>query len=218
MDDGRELLRNYDLFIFDWDGTLCEMQIVLKANEWLKRRLHTWNKDTKIKEIEANRKMLKRVVEINETKNEIMVWVFEALTFFYRPRLHRNVIELVQLLKKRGKRIAILSNGNSSRLTKELEKTGLSWAFNIVTSAKDIGALKPDPRGIRSIAATLHVKPSKVIYFGDMIDDILTADLAKVDSCAVADGFDSYSKLKSAGPSYIFRSMEEIYRSMKKVG
>jgi HAD superfamily hydrolase (TIGR01549 family) len=212
---GKELLKDYDLFIFDWDGTLCEMQVVLRANEWFKRRIHTWNRESKIKEVELNRKQLKRAVEIDETKNEILVSVFEALTLFYKPRLHRNTIELLKLLKKRGKKIAILSNGNSSRLTKELEKTGLSWVFDVVMSAKDSGVMKPDPRGIKIIGSKLKVNTSRILYFGDMIDDVLTADLAKVDSCALANGFDSHTKLKSVHPTYLFKSVEELYNQIR---
>ena len=48
-----------------------------------------------------------------------------------------------------------------------------------------------------------------------MIDDVLTADLAKVDSCAVSDGFDSHAKLKSAGPKYLFRSLEEMLLKLR---
>ena len=29
------------------------MQAVLRANEWLKRRLHTWNRAARIKEMES---------------------------------------------------------------------------------------------------------------------------------------------------------------------
>ncbi len=210
-----ELLRNYDLFIFDWDGTLCEMQAVLRANEWFKRRLHTWNRSAKIKEMEANKKDLKRAVEIEESKNEVLVWLFELLSVLYKPRLHRDVIALVKLLRKRHKKIAILSNGNSSRLTKELERTGLSWHFDVVMSAADIGAMKPDPRGVKVICSRMGVKLSRALYLGDMIDDILTADLAKVDACAISDGFDSHAKLKSAGPKYLFKSMSELYSKLQ---
>jgi hypothetical protein len=35
-----------------------------------------------------------------------------------------------------------------------------------------------------------------------------------VKSCAVANGFDSYHKLKSIHPDYIFRSIEELNRSL----
>jgi len=49
-----------------------------------------------------------------------------------------------------------------------------------------------------------------------MIDDILTADLAKVDSCAVSNGFDSHAKLKSAKPTYLFESVEGIFSQMAR--
>lgn len=216
MKNGKALLKNYDLFIFDWDGTLCEMRIVLRANENLKRALRTWNGVAKTKEMESHpRKELKREIRIEETKNELLAILFESFTHVYKPRLHRNAIELLMLLKKRRKKVAILSNGNSSRLSKDLEKMGIRKYFDLVVSAKDIGAMKPDPRGIRMIISKLRSKPVRTLYFGDMIDDILTADLARVDSCAISDGFDSHAKLKSSKPTYLFRSVEEIFSEMR---
>ena len=217
MKNGKVLLRNYDLFIFDWDGTLCEMRTVLRANENLKRALKTWNREARIKEMESRpRNRLKRDIQIEETKNELLAILFESFAHLYRPRLHRNAMELLMLLKKRRKKVAILSNGNSSRLSKDLDKMGIRKYFDLVVSAKDIGATKPDPRGIRIIISKLKATPSRTLYFGDMIDDILTADLAKVDSCAVSNGFDSHAKLKSAKPTYLFESVEGIFSQMAR--
>jgi HAD superfamily hydrolase (TIGR01549 family) len=209
------MLKNYDLFIFDWDGTLSEMQAVLRGNESFKRLLKTWNKSARIKEMEANRRELKKEIEIEESKNRLLAAIFEVLTALYRPRLHRNALELLMLLKMSHKKVAILSNGNGNRLSKELEKMKIKKYFDLVVSAKDIGAVKPDPRGIKVIITRMKARSSRTIFFGDMIDDILTADLAKVDSCALSDGFDSHSKLKSANPTYLFRSVEELYLTMK---
>lgn len=208
-------LGSYDLFVFDWDGTICEMHSILRLNEMVNRALHTWNRESRIKEIESNRKELKREVEIEQTKNGMLAAIFEIVAVFYRPRLHRNSIELIRLLKKRGKKVAILSNGNGGRLSKELGKMGIRKEFDLVVSAKDIGAIKPDPRGLKLVASRLRTPKSRTLYIGDMIDDVLTADLAGVDSCAVSDGFDSHAKLESAGPKYLFRSLAEFYASIK---
>ena len=216
MEDGKILLKRYDLFIFDWDGTLSEMHSVLKANEWIKRKLRTWDRAARIKELESRQKdILRREIRVEETKNAVLASIFEALSVVYRPRLHRNTTELLALLKRRGKKVAILSNGNSSRLSKELERMAIRKYFDLVVSAKDIGAIKPDPRGLKAIMSRMGVKPSRTVFLGDMIDDVLTADLAKVDACAMADGFDSHEKLKSAGPRYIFRSVEEMFSQME---
>ncbi|MDE1865896.1 MAG: HAD family hydrolase [Candidatus Micrarchaeota archaeon] len=208
-------LNRYDLFIFDWDGTLCEMHSLLRLNEWIKRRLHTWNRTAKIKEIEANRKNLKSAIEIEQTKNEFLAIIFEAAAVFYKPRLHRNAVDLITLLRKKGKRVAILSNGNGGRLSKELGRMGIRDKFNLVVSAKDIGAIKPDPRGLNVVISRLRAKKSRTLYIGDMIDDVLTADLAGIDSCAVSNGFDSHEKLRSAGPTYLLRGLAEFYTKIQ---
>jgi HAD superfamily hydrolase (TIGR01509 family) len=210
------MLKNYDLFIFDWDGTLSEMHAVLRANEWLKRALGTWRRRANTRDIEADRGNLKRAIEVEETKNEMLAAIFEALSAFYRPRLHRDVASLLVLLKRRGKKVAMLSNGEGGRISNELKKMGIRKYFDIVVSAKDLGLIKPDPRGVRLITSRMKARPSRTLYLGDMIDDVLTADLAGVGSCAVSDGFDSHAKLKSAEPKYLFRSIEEMFLQMSR--
>ena len=215
MGKGGELLGKYDLFIFDWDGTLSEMQAVLRINEALKRALGTWKKGSRLREIEADRRGLKREIGVEETKNELLAVIFELLARAYRPRLHRDAVELLRFLKKRNKKVAMLSNGNGSRISGELRRMGIRDYFDIVVSAKDLGAIKPDPRGLKLIAKRMKARPSRTLYLGDMIDDIMTADLARVDSCALSNGFDSHAKLKSAGPTYLFRSLEELLQELR---
>jgi phosphoglycolate phosphatase-like HAD superfamily hydrolase len=91
---------------------------------------------------------------------------------------------------------------------------GMTNIFDIVVSAKDIGAIKPSPEGLMLIINNFGTKPRRTVYIGDMVDDIIAADLARVSSCGVACGFDSEHTLRSSNPNYLFKDMEHIFRVM----
>lgn len=208
------LLGKYDLFIFDWDGTLCRMKLVLRANEILKRTLHVWNEDSSIKDFKRLNYDLKKKLKSIEERNDLTTALFDVFMGLDKPTLHNDSLKLMERLKAKGKKIALFSNGGSYRIVKELGYLGLIGYFDIIVSARDLNAIKPNPTGVRYILSTLKVKQDRCLYMGDMIDDMLAAKLAHVHSCAVADGFDSYHKLKSIHPDYIFKSIEELYKSL----
>lgn len=209
-----KLSRDIDLFIFDWDGTLSSMRLTLRANEAIKRALGIWNQDSSIKDVSHMDYNLKRQLRGEERKLDTMTFLVEVFLRFSTPKLHNNSVKMLERLRSRDKRIAILSNGRSQRLIRDLKHTGVSKYFDSIVSARDIRAIKPNPTGIIAIMREFRAKPARTIYIGDMVDDVITAKLAHVHSCAIADGFDSYHTLKSSGPDYIFKSIEELSKAL----
>ncbi len=209
-----DLLGRYDLFIFDWDGTLNSMRTIMKVNESIKRKLHLWNRDSNMKNFRSMDYDLKKRIESEEKKNDILTYLFDVLLNLSRPKLHNNSLKTIKILRSSGKKVAIFSNGRSYRLIKELDYLGIANYFDTIVSARELNALKPNPTGLKLIINALKVKPGRCLYIGDMVDDIITAKLAHVDSCAIADGFDSYHKLRSVRPDYIFKSIEEMGKAL----
>ncbi len=210
MAAGKDLLKGHDLFVFDWDGTLNSMRITMRVNESLKRALGIWNTDSSIKDFGHVDYDLKKRLRSEERKNDLMTFLFDILLYLSRPKLHNDSMRLIQHLKSKGKKVAVFSNGRSRRVLREMRILGITNHFDIIVSARDLNALKPNPTGLKAILNSLKTKPERTVYVGDMVDDVITAKLAHVHSCAVAGGFDSYHRLKSINPDYIFRSIEEL--------
>ncbi len=211
-------ISSFELYLFDWDGTLNSMGVVHRSYENLQRAIKKWNKDSKLKDIEKSKKKLKEKAIEEERKNLLVAALFDVLLIFVRPKLHNDTIKLIQYLRDHGKKVAILSNGRGARLRKELKILGIEGMFDAVVSAKDIKAIKPDPYGIHYVARKLGCKTKDTLYIGDTSDDILTAFLAKVPSCAVANGFHSRRTLQSAQPDYIFSGLEEMLKALNAKG
>ncbi|HUY69990.1 MAG TPA: HAD-IA family hydrolase [Candidatus Baltobacteraceae bacterium] len=209
------LLNKYDAFIFDWDGTLNGMRFALRLNESVKHAFKMWNKDSAMKDFgKMNIDLRKKRLSGEVRKNSILVPLAEIPFYMSRPRLQSGTVGLLKRLKKADKYMAIVSNGNEHRLMRELELLGISDYFDIISSAKSLKAMKPNPSGIMAVVKTLGVGSRRSVYIGDMVDDVISAKLAHVASCAIADGFDSYHRLKGMKPDYIFKTIEAFEKAL----
>jgi phosphoglycolate phosphatase-like HAD superfamily hydrolase len=205
-----KLSKDYDLFIFDWDGTLNRMKIVLKIKDLIQlralRKIFGHKNKTTIVPKHG------RVIELHneELENNVMSMFVDFFLFFSRTEVQKGTIKLMKTLKARGKTVAIFTNAGRSRIVKELRTSGVDKYVDGIVSAREIHAFKPDPTGINMLIKRFEAKRNRTIYMGDMTDDIIAARYAKVASCGISDGFDSYERLEAERPKYLFRTIEEF--------
>jgi HAD superfamily hydrolase (TIGR01509 family) len=213
-DNVRGLAQKYKLFVFDWDGTLLYLRLPLAVNEAIKRALRLWNVSAPKKLVDMRKSYKSGAMSEEKMKNHALVFVTDLIFMLSKPRLHNDTMKVLEALRKQHKQVALFSNAGRYRLTKELEYLGIKDYFKVVVSARDFHTTKPDPAGLKAILNTMNIAPGDAIYFGDMVDDIVAANILRVHTCGVADGFDSYHTLKSAKPEYLFRSMEALSKSL----
>jgi 2-haloacid dehalogenase len=70
----------------------------------------------------------------------------------------------LDVLKRAGIRLAILSNGNPEMLDPMVAASTLAGRFEAVLSVDAAGIFKPDPRVYRLVEARCGVKPNKVCF------------------------------------------------------
>lgn len=75
-----------------------------------------------------------------------------------------EVPAMLDSLKRAGKRLAILSNGNPEMLDPMVKASGLADRFEAVLSVDDAKVFKVDPRTYQLVEKKLGVKPSKVCF------------------------------------------------------
>lgn len=209
------LMNRYDAFIFDWDGTIQSLRTILMINEALKSIGH----DAKFA-IEGGRRKrwnysdlnLKRLIEMEEVDNSVMSYVLDAVLWVSRPKLHNDVREVLEYLSSKRKKIVVFSNANRRRLLKEVKILGISKYLDVIVSARDLKAPKPNPAGLNAAIKLSGTRRGRCVYIGDMVTDIIAARAAKIDSCAIAGGFDRYEVLKKEFPDHIYHSMEEFLK------
>ncbi len=222
---GQGLLRKYDTFVFDWDGTLARVKLLMKLNEMLnpgwayrkKRSMELIDKYSTKQPRDVNSlkgKEIRRHIRIKEAESGIPAVLADLSLYFLKPSLQNYSREALNKIKKNGADIALFTNGANFRISRELSYLGLQDYFTVMVSAQSLNTLKPNPLGLEIILKALHARKEKTLYVGDMVNDIEAAKYAGVHSCAIADGFSSFEKLAGAKPDYLFRSMEAFFKAL----
>src|SRR5690349_13829744 len=75
-----------------------------------------------------------------------------------------EVPAMLDRLKRAGKRLAILSNGNPEMLEPMVKASGLADRFEAVLSVDEAKVFKPDPRVDRLVEQRCGVKPDRVCF------------------------------------------------------
>ena len=77
---------------------------------------------------------------------------------------YSEVPDVLDRLKRKGIRCAILSNGSPQMLSSAVKNSGLSEFFDAVISVDMIGQYKPDPRVYQLAVDELKVEKSKISF------------------------------------------------------
>jgi phosphoglycolate phosphatase len=122
-------------------------------------------------------------------------------------RLYPGTVEALDRLSDR--RLAVLTNkpGDMSRTI--LTGLGVGDRFFRIYGAGDIEARKPDPAGLRRIAAEAGVDPGASLMVGDSAIDIRTGRSAGMRTVGVTYGFDADS-FRSEPPDLLVSSLTDL--------
>lgn len=203
------------LVIFDLDGTLVD------AYEAIIKSVHFTL--SKMGYPEASRLRIRRAVGWGD-KRLLGVFVkekdIESALVIYRKH-HRTSLrssikllpyanEILQYLTKHGFKIAIASNRPTEFTGIILRRLALEKYFDYVLCADRLGRGKPDPEILLKIIKKLRVRPSEVVYVGDMAIDVKTAHRAKVRGIAVSGGSSTLREIKEARPFKIIKNLASL--------
>jgi 2-haloacid dehalogenase len=99
-------------------------------------------------------------LEINETG-----LADELMTLYLKLDAFPEVVEALNALRQRGKRLAILSNGSPSMLDAIVRHAGLDKTFEHVLSIEEVGIYKPSRRVYRLAMQKFHIQDAPSIGF-----------------------------------------------------
>jgi HAD superfamily hydrolase (TIGR01549 family) len=84
-----------------------------------------------------------------------------------RPMLYGDVLPVLQALRHRGLRTAILTNGPSDGQRRKLKATGLAERVDHVAIGEEIGASKPLPQAYLRVVEAFSLNPDEALMVGD---------------------------------------------------
>ena len=209
--------RDYDLLIFDWDGTLADSigRIVTAMREAAIQNDMEVRDDQAIKGIiglglpEAIRTLYPSITA-NEMIDFRQRYADSYMTMDEVPSpLFDSVPESIQAFRDQGYRLAVATGKARRGLDRVLKANGWLEFFDI-TRAADETASKPDPLMLHEIMAHCDVAPERSLMIGDSSFDLQMARNAGMDSVAVGYGAQSLDSLREFQPRLAIEHFSEL--------
>lgn len=126
-------------------------------------------------------------------------------------RPFEGAVETVEELRRRDIPLAIVTSKRREMALRTLEACGLGPHFEVVVTASDVTAGKPDPEPVRKALEALDVTPDKsVLFVGDSPYDIRSGRSAGVRTAGALWGPYARSQLEDAGPDHLLESVTEV--------
>lgn len=116
-----------------------------------------------------------------------------------KTRPYPGIPELLDALAARGVKMAVLSNKPDDTTKLCVARFLPRWSFQAVVGQSPAVPPKPDLAGVRSIVATLAIRPEHFLYLGDTNTDMETANAAGMFPVGALWGFRPAEELRAAG-------------------
>lgn len=209
---------NYDLAIFDMDGTILDTleDLYNAANYALhKNGLPLRTKD-EVRFFVGNgiRKLIERAVPAGTSK-DIEDKVYETFMSYYPEHCadstceYAGITECIKSLKRKGIKTAVVSN-KADPAVQILAEQYFSGLFDISIGEKPGINKKPAPDSVNAVLDKLNIAKENAIYIGDSDVDIDTAKNAGIECIGVSWGFRGEEFLREHGAKLIARTPSDI--------
>lgn len=179
-------MKKYKYILLDWDGNLAQtlnmwpdaIDIVLQKQDIRLKRSEL------IEACGGVAAFLSTHTQLSQAEGKV---VLEEATEIVKERLplvelYPDAIDVLNDLKKSGKKLAVITSSIRSVVTPLLEKFNLNDLFDAVVCIEDTERRKPHAQPLQKALEILGGTESEAIMIGDTEKDILAAHNAGVDS------------------------------------
>lgn len=208
--------RNFDLIVFDWDGTLLDsagaiVQAIQQAARDLGLPEPPENRARHVIGLGLSDALRHAVPTLTEARYAEMV---ERYRHHYLSRDHElnlfsGVHELLAELGNGGFFLAVATGKSRLGLDRALKHSGLGPRFHATRCADECFS-KPHPQMLEELLDELGVAPERALMIGDTTHDLKMASNAGVHGLGVAYGAHSRDDLESCAPLAVLHSIEEL--------
>ncbi|MDE1166380.1 MAG: HAD-IA family hydrolase [Pseudomonas sp.] len=210
--------RDYQLLIFDWDGTLADsigrivdaMKVAARAAGYPERG------DEAIKGI-IGLALPEAILTLYPEMDDGQVIAFRQhyadcyMAMDAEPSpLFPGVLESLEAFRAAGYRLAVATGKARRGLDRVLQAHGWEDYFDI-TRAADETRSKPHPLMLEEILAHCQVAPQKALMVGDSAFDLLMANNAGMDSVAVGYGAMALDALRVHQPRLAIERFTDLH-------
>ncbi len=209
--------KNFDLIIFDWDGTLID------SIDWIARCLQNVAplKNYPVPDYQAAKDVIGLSIDkairalypmANKETEDFLVAEYDKAYFskhITREDLFTGTYELLTDLKNAGYLLAIATGKTRLGLNEALNATQTEDLFAITRCADETES-KPHPKMLYEIIETLGVDKNRTLMVGDSTHDLQMAYHAQIASIGIATGAHSFEQLLQEKPLQCFQHVTEL--------
>lgn len=210
---------NYDLVIFDFDGTLSDSEPVLVA--LVNRALTDHDFAPSDPQLVASCIGLPLVEVFRRAAPQVPEDRLDDVVHTYRERailpevvsqfvLFDGVEAVLRELRRRPVRVAIGTSKNHATTMRILEHLEIGDCFDDVLGGDSVTRGKPHPEMVELACRRAGCPPERALMVGDTSYDIEMGQAAGAATCAVTWGMQDEDRLRALKPTRVIRSLREL--------
>ncbi len=131
-------------------------------------------------------------------------------------RFYPGVSDLLDTLRHRGQRMAIVTNKPMAYTTALILGLKADRYFDVVLGSEGGEMLKPHPGMLQKALAAIETAPAEALMVGDGVPDIQAARAAGLQVCAVGYGLGDADELRRAEPDFFCETITDLRRLFGK--
>ena len=216
--------RNFDLLVFDWDGTLFDSTaLIAQCIQAACADIGT----TVPTDAQANYVIgLGLVDALRHAAPELARERYPELAARYRHHyfaqqdrivLFDGTLAMLHDLRQSGHKLAVATGKSRRGLDEALAGVELRGLFDATRTA-DETASKPDPRMLDELMDELDVAPQRTLMIGDTTHDLQLAANAGTACVAVSFGAHPETAFREHAPRHVARSTADLHDWLKRHG
>jgi phosphoglycolate phosphatase len=213
------MTRDFELLVFDWDGTLVDsitwiVECIERAARFCRLRPPAVEDSQRVIGLGLGEAMAVLYPEISSSTRSSFCTVYRD---YFRSRemtpdyLFDGIVEMLGRLKSRGYKLAVATGKTRTGLEAALGSAGIAGLFD-ATRCADETASKPDPLMLCQLMSELRVSNHATLMIGDSVHDLRMAQNAHVEAIAVSRGADSPARLSELAPLFVLDHTTDLER------
>ena len=128
----------------------------------------------------------------------------------YLTKVYDGIYKLIDALKEKGVKVAVLSNKPHDTTTMVLDKLFPNKPFDAFFGAREGVPLKPDPTALNELVTLLGVEKEDCLYVGDTAVDMKTGKSGGLFTVGVLWGFRDLSELTKGGADTVISTPHQL--------
>ena len=209
--------RNFDLIVFDWDGTLFDSTALISrciqsACADLGTLVPSDEQASYVIGMGLNEALQHAAPELAEERYRELA---ERYRHHYFARQHEIVffdgtLAMLQDLKAHGHRLAVATGKSRRGLDDALHTSALRGLFDATRTA-DETASKPDPRMLVELMDHFQIAPERTVMIGDTTHDLQLARNAGTASIGVSYGAHDHASFAGFEARHVAHSVSDLH-------